>query len=359
MTAPGPRSLKGHGLVLLLLGTLLAMLPVIATRAPADAATNGIRRATLTFRVTNTNATALPCRADGASYVLRARLVMPTNEPARGEVLRANLLVHDFTAGRWFWSLPGHPGYNYAAALARAGETTIAIDRLGYDGSPLADGTATCLGAQATMLHQVVQRLRSGRYRSTGARPTFGHVVVHGHSVGAGIAELEAGTFRDVAGLVVMSWSDSGPTERAITESASQHRVCTSGADYAYYGQSARAFRELLFVSAPASVRAEATRRRNPDPCGDALGLAQLVVVNHAVNRRIDVPVLLLFGARDALVRAEGRDQQALAYSPSANVTMRVLAGTGSALPLEASAPTTRRIVTRWLCGTFACGTWF
>jgi len=35
--------------------------------------------------------------------------------------------------------------------------------------------------------------------------------------------------------------------------------------------------------------------------------------------------------------------------------TMRVLSGTGSALPLEASAPTTRRIVTRWLGATLAC----
>jgi len=323
--------------------------------ADAGTTTSGLRVATLTFPVTNTNSTTLGCTADGASYRLKARLVMPADLPPNGEVQRVNLLVHDFTAGRWFWSLPDHPGYDYAAGLARAGEVTVAIDRLGYDGSPLPDGTATCLGAQATMIHEVVQRLRSGRYRSSGAHPRFNYVVVHGHSVGAGIAELEAGTFGDLAALVVMSWSDTGPSVRATTESEVQQQKCLSGGDYAWYGQSARDFRELLFASAPAAVQRDAASRRNPDPCGDAETLAPLAATNTGLNRRIDVPVLLLFGARDALIRAEGRDQQAMAYSRSAHVTMRVLSGTGSALPLEASAPTTRRIVTKWLCATLAC----
>lgn len=304
----------------------VALSPLSWTTVPAaDAGTaTQLTVATLTFPVTNTNSTPLACTADGASYTLRARLVGPTRVLADRQVQRVNLLVHDFTAGRWFWSMPGHPGYDYAAALARAGEVTIAIDRLGYDGSPLPDGTAT-------------------------------YVVMHGHSVGAGIAELEAGMFGDVAGLVVMSWSDSGPTQRAITESLTQHSSCLTG-DYAWYGQTAKDFRQLLFLSAPLSVQRDATRLRNQDPCGDAESLAQLVQTNAGLNRRIDAPVLLLYGARDALTGPDSRDQQLMAYSRSAHVTMRVLPGTGSALPLEASAPTTRRIVARWLCAAFACG---
>ena len=336
----------------------LAVSPLAWSGAPAADAGSGITVATLTIRVTNTNDTGLACVADGAAYRLKARLVGPTNVLRRAEVNRVNVLVHDFSAGKWFWSMPGHPGFDYAANLARQGEVTLAIDRLGYDGSPLPDGTATCLGAQATMLHEVIQRLRTGRYHSNGVHPLFHYAVVHGHAVGAGIAELEAGMWGDVAGLVLMSWSDAGQSQRALSEAAAQHQACM-GDDYGYFGQTGRDFRQLLFASAPLGVQRDAAQLRNPDPCGDAESLTPLISTNSGLTKRIDTPVLLLYGALDVLTRPDAPQQQAMAYSRSAHVTTRVLPGTGSALPLEASAPVLRRIVARWLCASFACGDWY
>ena len=285
----------------------------------------------------NRNGTLVPCLADGGSYELSGRLVTP----AAGPTDRVNVLVHDITAGGWFWHLRQHPAYDYASQLAGQGETSLVLDRLGYDGSPLADGRRTCLGAQATMLHQVIEQLRAD-----GAE----EIVLHGHSVGAALAELEAATFQDVDGLVLMSWSDSGASLRAITESVKQHAACLlSPTGYAPYGATATAFQQLLFATAPDDVRRTATALRNPDPCGDALTLSTLLVVNNLVTRLIDVPVLLLFGGRDALNRPDATLLQPVAYAPGAEVTSYVVPGAGSALPLESSAPQTRGRVLEWL----------
>jgi len=49
------------------------------------------------------------------------------------------------------------------------------IDRLGYGSSSIPPGAATCIGSQATILHEIVQDLRSGSYTATGVAtpPTF------------------------------------------------------------------------------------------------------------------------------------------------------------------------------------------
>lgn len=312
-----------------------ASAPVEGAEGPEPAA---VSSEPVAYSVVNRNRTLVPCVADGRRHQLRGRLVAPAGHE---QPRRVNLLVHDITAGGWFWHLRQHPAFDYASRLAERGETSLVLDRLGYDESPLADGRRTCLGAQATMLHQVVSELR---------RQGVEEVVLHGHSVGAAIAELEAATFQDVEGLVLMSWSDSGASLRAITEAARQHAACLVSRDgYAPYGATDHDFQELLLVTAPDDVRRTATALRNPDPCGDALSLATLLVVTNLATRLIDVPVLLLFGERDALNRPDARVLQPLAYAPRAEVTSYVVPGAGSALPLEASAPQTRERVLEWL----------
>ncbi len=306
---------------------------------PAQAADTALSEP-VSFSVVNHNQTLVPCASDGRTHQLRGRLVSPAS-PASEPTGRINVLVHDITAGGWFWHLREHPDHDYASRLADQGETSLVLDRLGYDESPLANGWRTCFGAQATMLHQVVQALRADGYDE---------IVLHGHSVGAAVAELEAATFQDVDGLVLMSWSDAGASFRAIAEAGKQHTACLlSRTGYAPYGKTDRDFQALLFATAPDDVRLTASSLRNPDPCGDAVSLATLVVVNNLVTRLIDVPVLLLFGGRDALTRPDGRLLQRFAYSPGAQVTAHVVPGAGSALPLEASASDTRATVLDWL----------
>lgn len=333
-----------------LVGGLLAALPTGA--APASASPSDVVTRRVVFAVENTNATPVACTPDNRSYQLSAELVGPRREVLGANIDRVNVLVHDLTAGSWFWHLRRHPAYDYAGQLAAHGETSLVIDRLGYDESPLADGNATCLGAQADILHQVIQHLRSGHYLfrdSAEAVPGVQHVVTHGHSVGAAIAQIEAGTFDDVDGLVVMSWSDQGASQRAVDEASQQSQACLRGDDYATFGQGPREFRRLLFATAPARVKRTATRRRNPSPCGDPLSLGQAVSASARTTPAIEAPVLLLFGGRDRLNRTDAARQQADAYADGVRVTRHTIAGAGNALPLERSAPVTRRQVLRWL----------
>ena len=207
------------------LATLLSGPPAAAS--PNEARPRQVVERAVVFEVSNVNSTSVACVADGETYQLRGRLVGPRNEVLGADADRVNVLVHDTATGGWFWNLRQHPRYDYATQLARRGETSLVLDRLGYDRSPLADGNATCLGAQADMLHQVVQHLRSAKYafaNSDARAPSAQRVVLHGHSLGASIAQVEAATYDDVDALVVMSWADNGPSQFAVDAASSSRR---------------------------------------------------------------------------------------------------------------------------------------
>lgn len=324
------------------------------TTASPRAATDVVRRAVV-FDVQNTNESSVACRADGTSVELRGTLVGPRAAVyGRDGGGRINVLVHDVGTGGWFWQLR-RDGYDYAGALARRGELSLVLDRLGYDRSPLADGNATCLGAQADMLHQVIQRLYAGNYRYAtdvpANPPNALHVVVHGHGVGAAIAQIEAADHDDVDGLVLMSWSDTEASQRAVEEAGRQTRECLAGADYASYGATAADFTQLLFADALPAVRRAAADQRNDVPCGDVTSLAPMLAAAATTTSRIQAPVLLLFGSEDALNRPGAAQRQADRFTGSTSVTHRTFAGVGSALPLERKAPQVRATVERWLAG--------
>ncbi|WP_121258010.1 alpha/beta hydrolase [Nocardioides ferulae] len=365
----GRASLRTATAGALVLGALAAG-SLAAPTAPAVAAVAGVtapkaggaevvtRR--VTFTLDNSNESALPCLADGELHEVRGRLVGPAGQLTGSTLHRVNVLVHDVSTGGWFWNLRRHPAFDYAGNLARRGEVSLVLDRLGHGRSPLADGTGTCLGAQAQMLHELVQHLYSGKYAAAdGHAPAATHVVLHGHSAGAAIAQLTASIDRDVEGLVLMSWSDLAPSTTALTEAATQTATCLTGGEtfgdrehYALFGGTDAAYRKLLFASAPAAVQRAATARRTPTPCGDALSLAGLLTSGNLAKLRVDVPVLLLFGGKDALLGGAAAALQPGSYAPSADVTTRTFPGAGSALPLEKQAPKVRRAVVRWLRST-------
>lgn len=306
------------------------------------------------FTLTNLNETSVPCTADGREYTVTGRLVGPRDEvQGRAGSTRVNVLVHDAGTGGWFWNLTDSPRHDYAGRLAEHGETSLVLDRLGFGGSTLSDGRATCLGAQATMLHQVVQNLRAGIYRfADRPRRSVVHasqVVVHGHGVGAAVAQLEAAEFHDTEGLVVMGWSDLGASPAAVQTAAEQTRVCLDD-DYAAYGATPAEFRSLLFASALPSVQRRAVQQRSATPCGDVTSLLGTVGVLSIDTGAIKAPVLLLRGGRDA--RTRGDDDQAGRYESAESVTAHTFARAGSALPLERQAPQVRRSVLDWLDAT-------
>lgn len=332
-------------------GALLALvLGVTGLLGGSPAGSAGAEPASVASRtvqipVSLVNRTPLPCAASGERTTVRGRLIGPADRLDRPETV--TVYVHDIATGAWFWEFDAVPGLDFTAAMAARGQVSLVIDRPGYGASGLSHGNRTCLGAQATVLHQVVSWARS----DLGAAS----VVLAGHSVGAAVAELEAATFHDVDGLIQMSWSDAGASPRAIAEASRQHLACLLGGDrgagrpaYAFYAPGPDAFRSIMFHSAAPQVQAAAAALRTADPCGDALTLGPLVVANQLASHAVRAPVLLLFGSEDALNRPDAAALQQQAFT-AGEVSTHVLPGTGGALPLEASASRTHALVADWL----------
>ena len=106
----------------------------------------------------------------------------------------AVLLLHGLSYTKEAWDFPG---YSVAQEIAKAGYTVLAYDRLGYGESKLENGYMVTHEAMAGQANQVIKQLRD---------QGFGHVVLGGHSAGAGATEFLAGTFGGVDAIMPLGW---------------------------------------------------------------------------------------------------------------------------------------------------------
>lgn len=320
--------------------------------APTGTAVRGVA-----FQVTNLNQSGVPCASDGARYTVVGHLVTPVSGGLPGSVA---LYLHGLGFGEFFWDFSAVPGYDYAQAMAERGLASVVIDRVGYGASGHPPGTMSCLGSQATVAHEIVADLRSGHYSlDTGSSgPRFQRVTLAGHSAGGAIAEIEASSFQDVDGLVVMAYADLGATQRATEEFGRAGTVCAQGGEpagpgqptgYAPFGQTAADFKSDMFFDANPEVVADTTAMRHLDPCGDDGSFPPAIAHNVIGLGGVRVPVLLIYGAEDALFQPPGTARQQALFTGSTDVSTVVLPRTGHALTLERSAPRLRAAVAAWL----------
>jgi pimeloyl-ACP methyl ester carboxylesterase len=348
----------------LISATLLAAASIMAAAphvASATAQSPRVIKRAVTFEVRNVNRSILACPSDGASYRVKGHLIGPSSKiapPASGTGDAVTLYLHAFSFGEFFWRFSAVPRYDYAAAMARAGHSSLVIDRLGYGSSGLPEGTQTCLGAHADVAHQVIGKLRSGDYVIDGGSPArFDRVALAGHSVGALIANLEAFSFYDIDGLIGMGYTPQ------VTQQAFQHfyvgrTVCDAGGEpskaggaggYAFFGQAEADFRANVFHSAEPAVMDVATRLRARDPCGDTASIIGALVRDVMSRSRVKVPVLIVCGKEDAMTPVFACRYLKRRYVGSKNVSLVLVPNAGHALPLERAAPILRRRVSRWL----------
>jgi pimeloyl-ACP methyl ester carboxylesterase len=97
--------------------------------------------------------------------------------------------VFDFTSG-----------FRAAPELAQRGLQVLTVDRVGYGASSHPNGDTLTFATSAGYVHEVIAAVRGG---ALGFVPSA--VVLLGPSAGGDIALVEAGTYHDVDGLIVVS----------------------------------------------------------------------------------------------------------------------------------------------------------
>jgi pimeloyl-ACP methyl ester carboxylesterase len=361
--APRPTTLWAIVLSTLAVGGWAVVGTARATAAQPDTGHGSatVIKRPVTFDVLNVNGTSLACPSDAAPYEVHGYLIAPASKLGSSSSSRrraVTLYLHDFSLGAFFWNFSAVPRYDYAARMARAGHASVVIDRLGYGSSGLPEGDETCLGAQADIAHQVIGMLRMGDYAIEGLTPVrFDRVALAGHSVGGLIANLEAYSFNDVDGLVVVGYTPQ-VTQQAFQEFYVNRTVCEAGGErahvggpggYAYFGQTTTAFRAKSFHRAEPAVMDLATRLRARDPCGDTRSIVDALVLDVKSLSRIQAPVLVVCGREDAVTPDFACPYLKRRYDRSGDVSLVFIPRSGHALPLERAAPSFRSRVSRWL----------
>jgi pimeloyl-ACP methyl ester carboxylesterase len=319
----------------------MALAVVAAIALPATARAQDVVDIPVSFAVTNTNASGVPCASDLAPHTIRGHLTAPAAllDEAAPPV---TVYLHSLSTGEWQWRFRAQPGVDYAMQMAHRGLASLTIDRLGYGASDSPHGMAVCAGASADILHQIVAQLR-GSYG-------FGKVFVAGHSMGGLIAEIAAYSFKDIDGLMLLAYADGGTNFQAsdFTGNAGTAipRDClTSG--YAQFGADVRA--RQAYYGVPGAITDAAMRLRSLDPCGELASSVPATAVNLARLKEITVPVLMVYGRNDPTIRAGAPEQQPGRFTGTRDVTTVFLPDTGHFFMLGATAPRFRDVVAGWL----------
>jgi len=334
---------------------------LLLTLTAASAAAQSAVELPVAFQVKNTNTSQSPCTSglpDGATYTIRGHISGPPAALASGKADLITVYLFGFEAGEWNWNLKGVPGYDYAAEAARNGQVSLTLDELGYgaSGHP-ANGNETCQGGEADTIHQVIQKLRKGEYTLPDS-PTikFSKVVLAGHDVGGEVAEIEAYSYFDMDGLILVTFAEQGFTPYIIERSTiAAFDTCTESADgYAHF-ISDQEFRTLLFYNTDPRVIEAADAQRNPNPCGVIRSNPPAILVsNRAHVSQIEVPVLIVFGNNDTLVwTRQGEEEEERNFSGSPDKSTVFIPEAGHFPMLGRTAPRFDATMSAWLSSRF------
>ncbi|SFR26621.1 Pimeloyl-ACP methyl ester carboxylesterase [Lentzea waywayandensis] len=162
---------------LLATGTLLAPLPASAATSCQDVAYPV--RIGLTPLVTS-------------QETMAGRLCVPSGAST------VQVLIPGGTYDRTYWDVGFEPStHSFTQSQNNAGFATLALDRLGTGKSTKPLSAFVTASTQASAVHQVISTLK----------PRFTKVIVAGHSIGSAMAMIEAGTNRDVDGVLVTGFT--------------------------------------------------------------------------------------------------------------------------------------------------------
>jgi pimeloyl-ACP methyl ester carboxylesterase len=241
------------------------------------------------------------------------------------------LLQHGLSYHKEAWDFPG---YSVAQPLARAGYAVIAVDRLGYGESPLDDGRNVTFEAYADMTNQMVTELRK----------EFSHVVLGGHSAGAGVTEYTQGLYGSADAIMALGWHHR-PSDQLGQDFIAGDTVRSFQDDYEYFlgTPEHRAFMFYENTADPAVVDAD-TRAANLTPSGEIQTIGKQPSRYAVAN--VKVPVFLQFSEKDRLFEPQYADFHASEFLSAPSVTVDMVPGAGHTFTLtrEGIAGTARMV---------------
>lgn len=227
----------------------------------------------------------------------------------------AVLLMHGLSYTKEAWDVPG---YSVARKIAEAGYAVFTIDRLGYGESKLENGYDVTHEGYADMAHQIVDQLR---------QQGFSHVILGGHSAGAGTTELEAGTFGGVDAIIAMGWHHR-PSNQLGQDFFTGDYQRAAQDDYEYFLGSPQHRAEMFYPpSADPSVVEADTKSAVLTPSGEIFSIGQQP--SRFVVGNIKVPVFLQFGDSDRLFEVQYAQMHAQEFRSSPSVTVDIVKDAG------------------------------
>lgn len=283
--------------------------------------------------------------AGSTSPTLAGQLCHPAGD--LGSVVE--VLIPGSTYNHAYWDFPV-PSYSYARAHAARGFATLAIDRLNTGASSSIDPGSLTIEVDAACLHQVIAALRAG---TVTAGHAFAKVITVGHSLGSVIALAEAGTYRDVDGLVLSGLTHTQnpavqfahlvhPANQADPSPSRFLPGKPAGEVTTLPGVRGRYF----YDPADADPRVIEADEASKDTVAVAESAAFASTLAGPASGHITAPVLLAVGQHDALFTCAGascaddsalRAAEAARFAAAASFQPFVLAGSGHDLNLASN----------------------
>ena len=287
--------------------------------------TGGLTRSRVVFPVEN------PQETQGLRDIVGYRYDPPGCARAKTVVV----LQHGLSYTKEAWDFPG---YSVAQPLAQAGYAVVAIDRLGYGESKLDDGYKVSFEAYGAMARQIVDQLRADG---------FEHVVLGGHSAGAGVTEFEAGVFGQVDAIMALGWHHR-PSDQIATDFFTGDNPRALQDDYEYFLGTPQHRREMFFTGAadPAVVDAD-EQAAVLTPSGEILTIGKQPSRN--VVAGIDVPVFLQFSDSDRLFEAKYAEMHASEFVSSPSVTVDIVPEAGHTFMIHPTGRAGTQRMIDWL----------
>lgn len=244
------------------------------------------------------------------------------------------LLQHGLSYHKEAWDIPG---YSVAQPLARAGYAVIAIDRLGYGESRLDSGYDISFEAYGHIADQIVTQLRD----------EFAHVVMGGHSAGAGVTEFAQGVFGSADAIMALGWHHR-PSDQIGKDFFTGDNPRALQGDYEYFLGTPE-HRKWMFYEAdadPAVAEAD-NAAANLTPSGEILTIGKQPSRNAAGN--VKVPVFIQLSEKDRLFEPQYADMHATEFLSSPSVTVDIVPGAGHTFMLAPQGPAGTARMADWL----------